>query len=138
MPFFQNPPISKIKEILQISKTVAVVGASIKPERASHGIAEYLMKQGYIVYLVNPKYHKVSGEICCASLHDITGSVDIVNVFRRPDKVMPIAMAAVEIGASTFWMQDLVINEEVANYARENGLNVIMDRCIYRDHHFLI
>lgn len=130
MANFENPPQEKIRELLSEAETIAVVGLSDNPERVSYMVAEAMQHKGYRVIPVNPFIEKVLGEKAYASLKDIPMSVDIVNVFRRSDKVIPIAEEAVEIGAKVFWLQQGIINEEAAKIAREGGVEVIMDLCI--------
>lgn len=135
---FSNPSDDKRREILQEAKTIAVVGLSNKPDRTSYMIAEALQRAGYKVIPVNPSIDEVLGEKAVASLTDIKEHVDIVNVFRRSEQVMPVAEEAVQIKAGTFWLQQGIYNEEAAQLAQENGLNVVMDRCIKVDHAILM
>ncbi len=122
------------QEVLVQSKTIAVVGLSPKPERDSHGVAKYLQEQGYRIIPVNPAVTEVLGEKSYASLTDIPVHVDLVDVFRRSEEVLPVANEAVAIDATAFWMQDGVINEEAERVARDAGLDVIMDDCTMRQH----
>jgi predicted CoA-binding protein len=135
---FSNPSDDKRREILQEAKTIAVVGLSNKPDRTSYMIAEALQRAGYKIIPVNPSIDEVLGEKAVASLTDIKEHVDIVNVFRRSEQVMPVAEEAVQIKAGTFWLQQGIYNEEAAQLAQENGLNVVMDRCIKVDHAILM
>ena len=118
-----------IKSILEETKTIALVGISHKPQRASHQVAKFLMEKGYTVIPVNPKYKEVLGEACYATLEDIPVAVDMVDCFRRSDAIMPIAESAIKIGAKSLWMQLGVINEEAKAVAEAAGLQVVMDRC---------
>lgn len=127
----------EIKRLIEESKRIAIVGLSKKPERDSYIVAEYLMKQGKEIIPVNPTIDEVLGVKAVSSLKEIEGPVDLVDVFRRADQVMPIAEEAVEIGAKAIWFQLGVVNEEAANYASDKGLNVVMDRCIKIEHHRL-
>ena len=134
-----NPDSREIRDLLRRARTVAVVGLSDKPYRTSHVIAGALQRFGFKVFPVNPNLKgPVLGEEPYASLEDISASVDIVDVFRSSEKVMPIARDAVAVGAKVLWMQSGVINEEAAAYAREHGLTVIMDRCIMVDYASLV
>lgn len=135
---FSNPTNEKRREILQEAKTIAVVGLSNKPDRISYMIADALQRVGYKIIPVNPTIDEVLGEKAVASLTDIKEHVDIVNVFRRSEQVMPVAEDAVKIKAGTFWLQQGIYNEEAAKLAAENGLNVVMDLCIKVDHAILI
>lgn len=134
-----NPDSREIRDLLQSARTVAVVGLSDRPYRTSHAIAGALQRFGLKVFPVNPNLEgPVLGEEPYASLQDITTAVDIVDVFRSSEKVMPVAEDAVASGAKVLWMQTGVINEEAATYAEEHGLTVIMDRCIKVDHATLV
>jgi len=123
----------EIKELLLNAKTIAVVGASDKPWRDSGKIMEYLMKSGYVVFPVNPAYKTVLGKTCYPTVHDIPvkpGTIDIVDIFRNPEFVMPVVEDAIAIGARVVWMQLTVVNEEAKKKAEDAGLRVVMDRCI--------
>lgn len=127
---FENPSRDHIKEILTAARNVAVVGLSDKPDRVSYMVAEAMQKKGYRIIPVNPNATVILGETCYPSLTDIPEPVDIVNVFRRSETVVPVAQEAVKIGAKVFWLQLGIFNEEAADIARAGGLEVIMDRCI--------
>jgi len=127
---FENPPRERIKEILEETTNVAVVGLSDNPERTSHMIAQAMKLRGYRIIPVNPNAAQILDETCYPSLSDIPDKVHIVNVFRRSDQVVPIAEEAVKIGAKVFWLQSGIMNDEAAAIASEAGLEVIMDRCI--------
>ena len=122
------------KEILNESKTVAVVGISDKPERPSHKVASYLQEHGYSVIPVNPRLDEVLGERCYGSLEAVPEKVDLVDIFRRSEDLPPIVESAIKIGAKAIWMQEGIINEEAAHIARAAGLTVIMDRCMLKEH----
>jgi uncharacterized protein len=135
----QNPSTEEIRALLESSRSVAVVGLSDKPYRTSHSIARALQDFGFKVFPVNPNLSgPVLGEEPHDSVQEIGDPVDIVDVFRRSEKVMPTAKDAVVAGAKVLWMQSGVINEEAAAYARENGLTVVMDRCIMVDYASLV
>jgi len=125
---------NKIRQILEESKTVAVVGLSPKPERDSYEVAHYLQNAGYTIIPVNPMAEEILGEKVCPDLASIPQKVDIVDIFRRSEHVGPIVEEAIAIGAKTVWMQLGVINEEAAQKASDAGLNVVMDLCILREH----
>lgn len=130
MPF-ENPSRDEIRNILKQTKTVAVVGLSDKPDRVSYMVSEAMQQKGYRIIPVNPTVTgTILGEKCYASLSDIPEPVDIVNVFRRSDQVVPVAEEAVKIKAKVFWLQLGIYNEEAADIAKAGGLEVIMDRCI--------
>jgi uncharacterized protein len=129
-----NPDLREIRDILKRSGRVAVVGLSDRPHRTSHRIAGALQGFGFKIFPVNPNLRgPVLGEEPYESVQDIPTAVDIVDVFRRSGKVMPVAEDAVAAGAKVLWMQSGVINEEAAAYAEEHGLTVVMDRCIKVD-----
>jgi predicted CoA-binding protein len=135
----ENPGRQQIRELLYRSRTVAVVGLSDRPYRTSHAIAEALQEFGYRVFPVNPNLDgPVLGERPYDRVADIPTAVDVVDVFRRGEKVMPVAEDAVAAGAKVLWLQSGVINEEAAAYATEHGLTVVMDRCIKVDYVSLV
>jgi predicted CoA-binding protein len=134
-----NPTDQEREKLLREAKNIAVVGLSSNPERTSYMIAEALQQAGYNIYPVNPMLtENVLGEKPYASLLEIEDPIDIVNVFRRSETVYPIAEEAVKINAKTLWMQLGVENEDAAKLARENGLTVVMNRCIKVDHALLL
>jgi predicted CoA-binding protein len=124
-----NPPDSVIREILAHPRRIAVVGCSPNPSRDSHRIARLLMEKGHTVMPVNPNAPEILGQRCYASLRDIPGPVDMVDIFRRADQVGPIVDDAVAIGAKILWMQLGVIDAAAAARAQAAGLTVVMDRC---------
>jgi predicted CoA-binding protein len=135
----ENPDTRKLRELLKCARTVAVVGLSDRPYRTSHAIAGALQGYGYKIYPVNPNLKgPVLGEVPYATVADIPTPIDIVDVFRRSEKVMPVAKDAVAAGAKVLWMQSGVVNEEAAAYATERGLTVVMDRCIKVDYATLL
>lgn len=124
----------KIRELLRKAKTIAVVGLSDSPLRPSHGVSAYMQLQGYRIIPVNPNYEFVLGEKSYPSLLDVPEKIDIVNVFRRSEFVPPIVDQAIQIKAPAIWMQEEVVNEPAAQKARENGIFVVMDKCILKEH----
>ena len=129
-----NP--SEIKKLLRRSKTIAVVGLSIKTYKASNAVASYLQVRGYRIIPVNPNYSKILGNISYASLMEIPNSsgIDLVNVFRRSESVMPIVNQVIELGIKAVWLQEGVINEVAAKKAENMGITVVMDRCLLKEH----
>ena len=127
-----------IADLLRKSHTIAVVGLSSKKFRASYGVSEYMQKQGYRIIPVNPNETEVLGEKSYARLEDISGHIDIVDIFRRSEAVPPIVDSAIRVGASVVWMQEGVIHEKAAQKAKAAGLTVIMDRCILKEHMHLL
>ena len=126
--------IASLRRILRTSRTIAVVGLSAEWHRPSFFAAKYLQEHGYRVVPVNPRYDKILGERCHATLATIEIPVDIVDVFRRTEDVMPIAEAAISIGAKCLWQQIGVRNEAAAALAASAGLEVVMNRCIKIEH----
>lgn len=124
-----------ITGLLASAKTIAVVGLSSKPYRASFGVAETLQSSGYRIFPVNPNETEVLGEKCYARLEDIPEKIDIVDIFRRPEFLPEIVDAALRIGARAIWMQEGVQDEPSAERARRAGLFVIMDSCIAKEIH---
>ena len=122
-----------ITNILKL-KIIAVVGMSPKPERPSHYVSMYMKEHGYTIIPVNPGQTEIAGETCYPSLLEIPYKIDVVDVFRRPEHVLPIADLAVKISAKALWLQDDVINEEAAEIAERAGLLVVMNDCMLRQH----
>ena len=116
------------------AKTIAVVGASSDPQRASNEVARYLVEAGYRVYMVNPTETEILGQPAYASVRDLPEAVDIVDIFRRPGDVPPIVEDAIAAGAKAVWMQLRIVNEDAAAQARAAGLEVVMDRCTKIEH----
>jgi len=128
------PSDERMRQVLEDAKRIAVVGLSNKPERDSYRVAAYLQAQGYEIIPVNPMIDEVLGQKAVASLKDIEGEVDIVDVFRRSEEVPAIVDEAIAIGAKALWLQLGVIHEEAAQKAEDHGMDVIMDRCIKVEH----
>ena len=126
--------VTAIQRVLHHAGTIAIVGLSNNPLRASYFVGYYLKRHGYRVIPVNPREQEILGEKSYPSLKDIPVLVDVVNVFRAPAALPGIAEDAVAIGAGTLWCQFGVINEEGAKIAADGGLTVIMDRCIKVEH----
>ena len=126
--------IATLRRILKSCKTVAVVGLSAEWHRPSNFVAKYLQSHGYRVIPVNPRYDSILGEKCYARLEDIPEPVDLVDVFRRTEDVLPIAHSAVAIGARCLWQQIGVVNREADAVARAAGLDSVMDRCVKIEH----
>ena len=126
--------INELRRILRENRVIAVVGLSADWYRPSYFAAKYMLEHGYRVIPVNPKYKEILGQKCYASLRDIPEKVDIVDVFRKSQDVMPIAEDAVAIGARVLWQQLGVKNEAAAARARAAGLDAVMDRCVKIEH----
>ena len=122
------------ENLLRNSRTIAVVGLSNRRSRPSYGVSEYMQSKGYRIIPVNPNETEVLGEKVWASLEEIPERVDIVDIFRRSECVPEIVDAAIRIGAKGIWMQEGVVHDEAAGKARAAGLEVVMDRCILKEH----
>jgi predicted CoA-binding protein len=129
---YQDP--LTIQRVLHNAKTIAIIGLSRNELRASYFVGYYLARHGYRVIPVNPREQEILGQKSFASLLDVPGPVDVVNVFRAPDALPAIAADAVKIRAGNLWCQFTVINEEGARVAEAGGLSVVMDRCIKVEH----
>lgn len=121
-------------KILKEYHSIAVVGASANPERASYQVISYLIGQGYQVYPVNPNASEILDKTSYPDTSSIPDKVEVVNIFRRSEEVMPIVDKAIKIGAKVVWMQEGVINKEAAARASEAGLLVVMNKCIREEH----
>jgi len=132
-----NPSNDELRKILTDASTIAMVGASGNPDKASHGIMRKLQSVGYRVIPVNPKEPEVLGEKSYASLSDIPERIDIVDVFRRPEDTPAIADEAVKVGAKVLWLQTGIVSDEAAARAAKGGLTVVMDACIGATHSML-
>jgi uncharacterized protein len=130
----ENPTREEIGQILKSKKRIAVVGLSDNPMRTSYSVSQAMQQVGYEIIPVNPSIKEAFGVKAVASLKDIEGHVDIVNVFRRSEYLPEIAKEAVEIGADVFWAQLGVANQEAYDYLKDHNMTVIMDRCIKVEH----
>ncbi|MDF2722910.1 MAG: CoA-binding protein [Paenibacillus sp.] len=129
---FENPSRDHIKQLLQQTKTIAVVGLSDKPDRTSYMVAQAMQAKGYRIIPVNPNVQSVLGEKSVASLAEIDEPVQIVNVFRRSEDTVPIAQETAQMKhkPNVFWLQQGIYNEEAAAIVQAAGIEAIMDRCI--------
>jgi predicted CoA-binding protein len=131
---YQNPSDKQIKEILQKYKKVAVVGLSPDETRPSNVVARCLQGKGFKIVPVNPNEKEILGEKAYPNLSAIPEKVEIVDIFRRSDQVPPIVDEAIKIGAKVIWMQEGVINHPSALKASENGIAVVMNRCMLKEY----
>ncbi len=115
-------------------KSIAVVGISEDPAKPSHFVASFLAAHGYNVIPVNPKLTEWEGKKCYPDLLSIPFKVDVVDIFRRPEFILPIVDEAIRIKAKAVWMQEGIINEEAAQKARKAGIEVVMDRCMKKEY----
>ncbi len=125
---------TNIERILREARTIAVVGLSPRPDRPSFGVAEYLQQQGYRIIPVNPTVDQVLGEKSYPDLKSVPEKIDVVDIFRRAEDVPPVVEEAIQVGARAIWMQEGIINEAAAARARLAGLDVVMDRCMMKEH----
>ncbi|MDQ2899611.1 MAG: CoA-binding protein [Acidobacteriota bacterium] len=130
--------MSTIAEILRSGKTIAVVGLSNRKFRPSYGVSAYMQSVGYRIIPVNPHEAEVLGEKAYSTLDAIPEKIDIVDIFRRSEFVPEIVDAAIRIGAKAVWMQEGVVHEDAAAMVRAAGLDVVMDRCILKEHRKLV
>ncbi|HEY9199917.1 MAG TPA: CoA-binding protein [Gammaproteobacteria bacterium] len=134
MPEFHNPSIERIRELLQDIRTIAVVGLSPRPNRPSYQVARAMQDFGYRIIPVRPAVDSVLGERAYPDLFALPEPVDLVNVFRNPNEIGPIVDACIALKLPRLWLQDGVINEIEALRAQAAGIEVVMDRCVYRDY----
>jgi len=129
-----NPSDQELKQLLTEATTIAMVGASSNPDKASYGIMRRLQKAGYRVIPVNPREADILGEPSFPSLLDVPDRIDIVDVFRRAEDTPAIADEAVTIGAKALWLQLGIVSEDAARRAEAGGLTVVMNACIGATH----
>jgi uncharacterized protein len=128
------PQKDPIASLLKNAKIIAVVGLSCDPLRPSHGVSAYMQSHGYRIIPVNPQIQSCLGERSYGSLRDVPEQIDIVNIFRRPEFVEEIVDQAIQLKIPAIWMQEDVVHEKAAEKARQNGIFVVMDRCILKEH----
>lgn len=134
----QNATTAEIAEILKQYKSIAVVGLSDKADRPSYGVSAYMQQHGYKITPVNPMLKgPVLGETSYAHLKDVPGPLEIVNIFRKPEDVPPIVEEAIAKGAKVIWMQEGIVNNAAADRARAEGLKVVMNKCLLKEHRVL-
>jgi len=125
---------NELGTLLKSAKTIAVVGLSSNPQRASHGVSRFLQRQGFRIIPVNPQETEVLGERAYASLTEVPETVDIVDIFRRSASVPEVVDQAIQKGdAKCIWMQEGVVSQEAADKAAAAGMAVVMDRCILKE-----
>ena len=130
----------EVKDILRNSKTIVVVGISLKEDRPSSIVASYLKSKGYQILPVRPDGDEILGEKVYHSLSEISKEIrlDVVDIFRRSEDVPPVVEEAIQQGAKVVWMQEGVIHTEAGEKAEKAGLKVVMDRCIKKEHQRLL
>lgn len=129
-----SPQSDPITDLLQRSKTIAVVGLSCNPLRPSHGVSAYMQSHGYRIVPVNPNIDECLGQKAYRSLLEVPEKIDIVNIFRRSEFVEEVVDQAIKLKVPAVWMQEEVIHEKAAAKARQAGIFVVMDRCILKEH----
>lgn len=127
-----------VRELLRRAHTIAVVGLSTDPAKASYGVSRYMKERGYRIIPVNPGAQEILGEKAYPNLTAIPDPVDIVDIFRPPPAVPPIVEEAIRIGAKAVWMQEGISHAEAAQQAEAAGLAVVQDRCIMKEHFRLL
>jgi predicted CoA-binding protein len=128
----------KLKRILEENNTIAVVGCSRDPEKPSHTVPKYMKEQGYKIIPINPFVDQILEEKVHKSLSEINEPVDIVNIFRPSEQCLEVVKEAVKLKPKVIWMQLGIKNEEAAQLAEKNGIEVIMDKCFFIEHKNLI
>ena len=123
-----------VLKILKSFRNVAMVGVSANPEKPSNRVFKYLTTCGYNVIPVNPTIDAVLGKKCYANLSAIPEKVEVVDIFRRSEDVLPIVEEAIKVGAKAIWMQEGIINKPAAKKAESAGLLVVMDKCMRKEH----
>lgn len=131
---FQNPPGPDVKRLLETVKTIAVVGLSPKQDRASNGVSRGLQHFGYKIVPVNPGQSELLGERCYPDLLSVPDGIDLVDVFRAPEYVDEVVTQCIARRFPALWLQEGVVDEKAAQRARDAGMLVVMDRCIYKDY----
>lgn len=131
---FENPSDEARRALLQRIKTIAVVGLSPKPGRPSYFVAKAMQDFGYDIIPVRPAVAEVLGKKAYASLADVPGPIDLVDVFRAAEYIDAIVDECLALHVPAIWIQEGIVNEEAARRAQEAGITVIMDRCIYKDY----
>ena len=122
------------RQLLSATRTIAILGLSPKEARPSNMVARYLLEAGFTIIPVNPGQNRILGLPCFSCLTEIAETVDMVNIFRRAEDVLPVVEDAIVIGAKSIWMQQGIIHHEAAALAERNGLQVVMDRCLKVEH----
>ncbi len=128
-----NHSDKEIKEIFSL-KNVAVIGMSKNPQKAAHFVPRYLKEQGYNVIPVNPTTNEILGSKSYPDVEEIPGSIDIVDVFRPSDEVLPVVQSAIKKKPKVIWLQEGIHNQEAEELARKEGINVVFNRCMFAEH----
>lgn len=131
---FVNPSAEALRALLQETETIAVLGLSPKPDRPSHMVAKAMQGFGYRIVPVRPATAEVLGEKAYARLGDVPGQIDLVDVFRAAEHLDAIVDECIALKIPAIWIQEGIVNQAAAQRARQAGMTVVMDRCIYKDH----
>lgn len=131
---FQNPDDESIRTLLKKIKNIAVLGLSPKPDRPSYFVAKAMQGFGFNIIPVRPAIAEVLGQKAYASLRDVPGSIDLVDVFRAAEYLDAIVDECIALQLPAIWIQEGIVNEAAAERARAAGMMVVMDRCIYKDY----
>jgi predicted CoA-binding protein len=131
---FENPSVDEIRALLKRIKTIAVVGLSPNPGRPSYGVSRAMQGFGYTIIPVHPAAREILGAKAYPRLSDVPGSIDLVDVFRRPEHIGGVVDECLALKLKNLWIQDDIINIPAAERARAEGMTVVMNRCIYRDY----
>lgn len=130
----KNATSDEVRQILTSFRIIAIVGLSDRPDRDSYQVAAYLQRAGYRIIPINPNIAEVLGEPSYPSLRAVPFPVEVVDIFRKPDAVPDIVKDAIAIGAKAVWMQDGIAHNAAADQARAAGLQVVMSKCLLREH----
>lgn len=131
---FENPPAEELRALLKRVQTIAVVGLSPNPDRPSYGVSKAMQGFGYTIVPVHPAAREILGARAYPRLSDVPVSIDLVDVFRRPEHIDAVVDECLQLKLKTLWIQDDIINIPAAARARAGGMTVVMNRCIYRDY----
>ena len=132
---FTNPPDAAIADLLQQARVIAVVGLSDSPSKASYGVAEHMQRHGYTIVPITPKPGVILGEQTYPDLASVPFPIDIVDIFRKPEAVLPHVEEAIAVGAKAVWLQLGIRNDEASQRAADAGLVAVQDRCIKIEHY---
>jgi len=131
---FTNPTPEALRALLQATRTIAVVGLSPKPNRPSYTVAKALQSFGYRIVPVRPATNEVLGEKAYARLDEVPDKIDMVDVFRAAEHLDAIVDECIALNIPAIWIQEGIVNQAAAQRARQAGITVVMDRCIYKDY----
>ena len=125
---------NQIRKILSSAKTVAVIGISTDPEKSAHYVPKYLQSRGYDVIPINPNAEQILGKHCLKNIEDVKDNIDIVQIFRPSDQVIPFVKSAISKKPKTIWLQKGIHNTQAEELALEKGIDVVFNRCMLEEH----